>query len=64
MKPRRDWDNSGRRFGSTAKSAREIEFSSKVNITDGLKETVDWFKDNFDLINNSINKHHNSLNKF
>jgi nucleoside-diphosphate-sugar epimerase len=57
MKPARDWDRSGRRFGSTEKSKREIGFEAEVLIDEGLKRTVEWTKTNAALIESRIHKH-------
>lgn len=64
LKPKRDWDNSGRRFGSVIKSKSELGFKAETSIKNGLAETVGWFEENFDLIQQSIDKHKISLNYF
>ena len=55
--PKRLWDNSGRRFGSTEKAARELGFRAQVEIEDGLTRAVDWTKKNLALIKATIAKH-------
>ncbi|SRR5258706_5767173 len=55
--PQRDWDHSGRRFGSVEKSKRELGFEAKVNLNEGLKRTVDWTRQNLPLIESCIRKH-------
>jgi nucleoside-diphosphate-sugar epimerase len=55
--PKRDWDNSGRRFGETNKSEKEIGFKCKVDFDEGIKKTVAWTIKNKDIIQNCINKH-------
>lgn len=62
MKPARDWDRSGRRFGSTEKSKREIGFEAEVLIDEGLKRTVEWTKANTALIESRIHKHDYFMN--
>jgi nucleoside-diphosphate-sugar epimerase len=57
MKPARDWDRSGRRFGSTEKSKREIGFEAEVLIDEGLTRTVEWTKANSALIESRMGKH-------
>lgn len=57
LRPARDWDRSGKRFASTEKAARNLGFSSQVEIRDGLRRTVEWTRANFDLIKRSIAKH-------
>ena len=55
--PKRSWDTSGKRFGSTEKSRRELGFEAQTDITDGLRETVSWTSDNLDLIRCTMSKH-------
>lgn len=59
--PKRDWDNSGKRFGSTEKSKKMLGFETVVNIKDGLKITINWTKENLNLINKCIDKHRDNL---
>lgn len=42
LKPARDWDRSGKRFGSTHKAAAELGFQAQVGLRDGLARTVEW----------------------
>ena len=55
--PRRPWDNSGKRFGSTAKAERELGFKATVALADGLARTVAWTRGNEALIRANIDKH-------
>lgn len=55
--PGRDWDHSGRRFGSTEKSKREIGFVTSMPLRAGLETTVNWFKENMELIEFCIQRH-------
>jgi nucleoside-diphosphate-sugar epimerase len=55
--PKRAWDSSGKRFGSTAKSESELGFRANVGIRDGLRRTVDWTRANLDLVRRAIAKH-------
>jgi UDP-glucose 4-epimerase len=55
--PKRPWDNSGKRFGSTEKSKKELGFEAKVDLEEGLKITVDWTKANLATIQKNIDKH-------
>ena len=57
LKPRRSWDNSGKRFGSPAKAERELGFRASVRLEDGLERTVAWTKANADLIRKTMAKH-------
>lgn len=62
-KPKRDWDNSGRRYGSTQKSDSELGFSVKVPFEEGLKRTIEWTKANLPFIESVMQKHSELLAK-
>jgi nucleoside-diphosphate-sugar epimerase len=55
--PRRPWDYSGKRFGSTVKAKVELGFTAKIGIDEGLQATVNWTRQNLDLIRRTIRKH-------
>jgi nucleoside-diphosphate-sugar epimerase len=55
--PRRDWDRSGKRFGSTEKSRQQLGFEAKMSLEKGLKKTIDWTKENLDFIEKTMRKH-------
>lgn len=57
LKGARDWDKSGRRFGSTEKSKEKLGFQSQVNIREGLEKTIAWTKANEALIAECMRKH-------
>jgi UDP-glucose 4-epimerase len=57
IRPARDWDRSGRRFGSPEKARRELGFLTDVRLEDGLETTVDWTREHLELIDRSIGKH-------
>jgi UDP-glucose 4-epimerase len=57
LKPQRDWDNSGRRFGDPTKSENEIGFKCKYDLKNGLNKTINWTLDNKHLIEKCINNH-------
>lgn len=59
--PKRPWDNSGKRFGSTQKSQRELGFIAGVGFEDGLRTTVQWTRDNLAMIERAIAKHAHRL---
>jgi len=59
--PKRAWDNSGKRFGSTEKSDRELGFACEVDMRDGLAKTIEWTKENLDFINQNIDKHKDKI---
>ena len=55
--PKRSWDNSGKRYGSTAKSERALGFKATAGLPDGLARTVAWMQENIGLIERNIAKH-------
>ena len=57
LRPARDWDRSGRRFGSTVKSSEKLGFSAEVGIADGLERTIEWTKANSVLIESVMVRH-------
>jgi nucleoside-diphosphate-sugar epimerase len=57
LKPRRDWDASGKRFASTQKAERELGFTAATTIEDGLQKTVEWTIENAAVIQRSIDQH-------
>lgn len=59
--PARDWDNSGRRFGSTDKAARVLGFRAAVPIEEGLRLTVDWTRANLDRIERCMHRHADAM---
>ena len=61
--PGRNWDRSGKRFGSTEKSKKGLGFESKVNLRDGLKRTIDWIRNNLTLVESCIERHRAYIEK-
>ena len=55
--PSRDWDRSGKRFGSTDKARRELGFEARVPLREGLSRTVAWTREYLPLIESCIEKH-------
>ena len=55
--PRRPWDHSGRRYGSTEKARAELGFAARVGLDEGLRRTVEWTRDNLELIRGAMRKH-------
>lgn len=55
--PKRAWDNSGKRFGSTDKSRAALGFEAGTGIDEGLRLTVEWTTRNLALIQRTIRKH-------
>jgi nucleoside-diphosphate-sugar epimerase len=61
IRPAREWDKSGRRFGSTEKSRRKLGFEARVSIVEGIERTVQWTKDNRRLISECIDQHEDKM---
>ena len=55
--PRRSWDHSIMRFGSAEKAREALGFEAQVSIEDGLRRTIDWTREELDLIDSCIGKH-------
>jgi nucleoside-diphosphate-sugar epimerase len=55
--PRRPWDHSGRRFGSTEKAEQRLGFKASVALREGLAGTIGWTRNNLELIERCIGKH-------
>ncbi|MBC5793619.1 NAD-dependent epimerase/dehydratase family protein [Sphaerospermopsis sp. LEGE 00249] len=62
FRPKREWDNSGKRFGSSEKSRTQLGFESEIDLPKGLINTINWTKNNFSFIEKCIQKHHNYMN--
>lgn len=57
FRPGRDWDHSGKRFGSTEKSKTKLGFEANTMLEDGLEETIAWTNEKMVLIDACIQKH-------
>ena len=55
--PKRKWDTSGKRFGSTEKAESELGFKAKIDFKLGLKNTVEWTIENLEFIEKCMSKH-------
>jgi len=55
--PRRPWDRSGNRLGSTTKASEQLGFSADVGLREGIRRTVDWTKANLAAIDAAIERH-------
>jgi len=55
--PKRSWDKSGLRYGSTHKSSQQLHFQAQVDLFLGLKKTLEWTVLNKEIILQNINKH-------
>jgi nucleoside-diphosphate-sugar epimerase len=61
VRPARDWDRSGRRFGSTEKATRELGFTASMPLEQGLQMTIDWTREHLDLIDRCVSRHAHRL---
>jgi len=57
LKPARDWDRSGRRFGSPVKAREQLGFVATTALRDGLKETIAWTRAHRDTIRRCMLQH-------
>lgn len=57
LKPARDWDRSGQRFGDPAKARDRLDFAANVSHEDGLRRTIAWTQANRDTILRCMMQH-------
>lgn len=57
LKPARDWDRSGKRFGDPTKSERTIGFKAQVPLREGLAKTIEWTLANKAVIERCMSQH-------
>ena len=62
--PKRPWDHSGCRYGSTEKSFRELNFQANMDLREGLTRTLEWTRGNMDLIEQCISKHAEMMKRY
>ena len=62
--PRRVWDNSGKRYGSTEKAHQELGFKAQVSLEKGLQQTIEWTQKNQSFIDSCISKHQKYMSDF
>jgi len=61
LAPRRTWDQSGNRLGSTVKAQAELGFVAQTPLTVGIRKTVEWTLENVGLIDAAIERHRERL---
>jgi len=61
MGPKRNWDRSGKRFGSTEKAKNQLGFGPMINLKKGIMLTIEWTKSHISLIDNCIKKYDNQI---
>jgi nucleoside-diphosphate-sugar epimerase len=57
LKPKRDWDTSGKRFGDPTKAREKLGFETKVDIRSGIERTAAWTRDNLPTIKRCMSQH-------
>jgi UDP-glucose 4-epimerase len=57
FRPPREWDRSGKRFGSTEKAKRMLGFEARTVLRAGLERTIPWTREHLPLIERCIGKH-------
>ena len=57
LKPARDWDRSGRRFGDPGKAKEKLGFEAEVTVEQGLERAVAWTRDNLEEIKRCMSQH-------
>lgn len=57
FRPPREWDRSGKRFGSTEKAKRMLGFEARIALHEGLDRTIVWTREHLPLIDRCIGKH-------
>jgi len=57
LTPAREWDRSGRRFGTPDKARKELGFAAAVSLRDGLQRTIAWTRANRETIRRCILQH-------
>jgi len=55
--PKREWDNSGRRYGCPQKAAEDLGFQAENRFEPSLEATIAWTDDNLFLIEQTMQKH-------
>ena len=57
LTPARDWDRSGRRFGSPIKAREQLGFVATTALRAGLSETIAWTRSHRDTIRHCMLQH-------
>ena len=61
LRPAREWDRSGHRYGSPEKAKRELGFEASTQLEEGLQRTIDWMSAHLELIEGCIERHSGQL---
>jgi UDP-glucose 4-epimerase len=57
LRPVRNWDRLGKRYGATEKSREKLEFEEEADIRAGQEKTIKWTIKNKTTVLDSIGKH-------
>ncbi len=57
IRPPRDWDRSGRRYGDPTKSREHLGFAARTSLYEGVARTVAWTRANMALIKRCMAQH-------
>ena len=57
LKPARDWDRSGQRFGDPTKAREQLNFVAEIGHEEGLKRTIQWTIENRETILRCMMQH-------
>lgn len=57
LKPARNWDRSGKRYGDPSRARAALGFEVKTSLRTGLEETVAWTRENADVIRRCMLQH-------
>lgn len=58
---KRNWDRSGKRFGSTEVARSSLGFEAQVGLTDGLRRTITWTRSQLPIIEECIARHRHHM---
>jgi UDP-glucose 4-epimerase len=61
--PKRTWDRSGKRFGSTELSKTALGFAAEVGLEEGLKRTIAWTREQLPMIDACIARHAHHMSR-
>ena len=57
LRPARDWDRSGKRFGDPAKAREKLGFVAAMELETGIARTIAWTRDNLPTIKRCMGQH-------
>ncbi len=57
LKPAREWDRSGQRYGDPGKARAELGFTAEIGLEEGLRRTIAWMGGNYETIRCCMKQH-------